>query len=222
MNVGSGRSDPAASAGYARIGIIGAGALGSAFARLVAQAGMLATISNGRGPETLANLVRQLGDGIAAANLPEVAHEEIVLLAVPWSRLADALSPIPDWEGRIVIDATNPVSRSDEGLDLGARTSSEIVSGLVPGAQLVKAFNTLPARLLLAPPELAGGRRTIFYSGDHARAKSVVGRIISRLGFAGVDLGRLAEGGRLQQFPAGPLAGLNLVRMASTAPGNGL
>jgi 8-hydroxy-5-deazaflavin:NADPH oxidoreductase len=179
---------------------------------------MTAIISNRRGPESLAGLVRRLGDGAIAANVRETAQEEIVLLALPWSELAEALSIVADWEGRIVIDATNPASPAPGQQDPAGRGSSEIVSDLVPGAQLIKAFNTLPSRLLIAHPEEAGGRRVMFFSGDHARAKAAVGRMIARMGFAGIDLGRLAEGGRLQQFPTGPLAGLNLVRIATTPP----
>ena len=87
------------------------------------------------------------------------------------------------------------------------------MSELSPGAQLVKAFNTLPPELLAAEPMQAGGRRVIFYSGDHLRAKIEVGRLIARLGFAGIDLGPLASGGRLQQFPDGVLWGQNLIRL---------
>jgi predicted dinucleotide-binding enzyme len=75
------------------------------------------------------------------------------------------------------------------------------------------AFNTLPAAVLARPPAEAGGKRVMFYSGDHARAKRKVAALISALGFAAVDLGRLAVGGRLQQPPGGALAWLNLVRL---------
>ena len=196
-----------------KVGIIGAGAIGRAFARRLVRADIVAVISNQRGPASLAPLVREIGGDLTAVTAHEAAGEEVVLLAVPWLGLPAAVAGIPDWEGRIVIDATNPIVTPDFGIaDLGGRLSSEVVAGLVPGAHLVKAFNTLPAQLLGEDPGSAGGRRVMFYSGDHARAKTEVGRLIERLGFAGIDLGRIAEGGRLQHVPDGPLPALNLVR----------
>jgi 8-hydroxy-5-deazaflavin:NADPH oxidoreductase len=98
---------------------------------------------------------------------------------------------------------TNPIGPPDfQPFDLGGRSSSEVVASLVPGARLVKAFNTLPSALLGQSPQQANGRRVLFYSGDDAEAKAEVGRLIERLGLAGIDLGGLVSGGRLQQFQA--------------------
>jgi predicted dinucleotide-binding enzyme len=71
----------------------------------------------------------------------------------------------------------------------------------------------LPAAVLARPPAEAGGKRVIFYSGDNERAKRKVAMLISRMGFAAIDLGSLAEGGRIQQPPGGALAMLNLVQL---------
>jgi 8-hydroxy-5-deazaflavin:NADPH oxidoreductase len=197
-----------------KIGIIGAGGIGQAVARQLVRAGIPAVISNRRGPESLSALVQAIGGDLTAVTVKEAANEEAVLIAVPWVEVPAAVGGIPDWEGRIVIDATNPILMPGYAIaDLGGRPSSEVVAELAPGAQLVKAFNTLPPGLLGADPRQAGGRRVLFYSGDHARAKAEVGRLIEQLGFAGIDLGRLAEGGRLQQFPTGPLPVLDLLRM---------
>ena len=198
------------------VGVVGAGAIGIAIAGHLARAGIDATISNGRDPASLFALVRNLGPTLRAGSFDEAVDPEIVFVAVPWLSLPDVLGRVADWEGRIVIDPTNPPTASVGMGVLGGRTSSEIVEEMVPGAHLVKAFNTLPAALLGAKPEAAGGgRRVIFYSGDHVRAKQEVARLIGRIGFAGVDLGTLAAGGRLQQFPGGPLAMLNLLRYPS-------
>src|SRR4051794_37452522 len=75
----------------------------------------------------------------------------------------------------------------------------------------VKAFNSLSPEFICAEARQFGGRRVVFFSGDHIRAKREAARLIGCLGFAGIDLGGLAEGGRLQQFPDGPLRGLNLI-----------
>ena len=91
------------------IGIIGAGAIGTAFARVLARAGIAARIANSRGPESLASLVAALGEGITASTVADAAGQDIVLVAVPWSKLATALAGLPDFGGRIVIDANNPI-----------------------------------------------------------------------------------------------------------------
>lgn len=88
-----------------------------------------------------------------------------------------------------------------------------MVASLVPGAQLVKAFNTLTPAVLAANPREAGGQRVIFYSGNNTAAKATVAGILQQMGFAGVDLGLLQEGGKLQQFPGGPLPTLNLLKV---------
>lgn len=195
------------------IGIIGAGNIGSAFARALASNGIAATIANSRGPETLAELTAELAPHITAGTIEQAASADIVLIAVPWSKLPGALAGLPDWAGRIVIDANNPIEAPlFKPAELGGRLSSEIVAGLVPGARLVKAFNHLLANLISADPRAEGGNRVLFYSGDDIKAKAEVGALITRLGFAGIDLGPLATGASLTQFPGGPLPAINLVK----------
>ena len=91
--------------------------------------------------------------------------------------------------------------------------SSEVVADLVSGVRLVKAFDHLKADVLASDPRADGGRRVLFYSGDHSAAKAEVGSLIDRIGFAGIDLGPLALGGRLAQFPGGPLPNQNLLKI---------
>jgi len=91
------------------IGIIGAGALGSNVARLLAMGGIPAMIANHRGPASLARLVGELGPSISAGTVEQAARADIVLVAVRWADLERAVSGLPAWKGRIVIDATNPV-----------------------------------------------------------------------------------------------------------------
>lgn len=196
------------------IGIIGSGAIGIAFARALANAGIEATIANSRGPASLADTVAALGAGITAGTVAEAASKDIVLVAVPWSKLPAALAGLPDFAGRIVIDANNPIEAPlFRPAELGDRLSSEIFADLVPGARVVKAFNHLQPHLVAGDPRSDGGRRVLFYSGDDAAAKAAVGALIDRLGFFGIDLGSLAVGGRLVQFPGGPLPALNLVKL---------
>lgn len=195
------------------IGIIGSGNIGSAFARALAKAGLSAVVANSRGPASLQSLEAELQPFIKAGTLEEAASADIVLVAVNWSKLPQALKGLPDWQGRIVIDANNPIEAPlFKPAELGGRLSSEIFAGLVPGARVVKAFNHLAASVISGDPAVEGGQRVLFYSGDDAAAKADVGALIQRLGFAGIDLGSLSVGGKLAQFPGGPLPLLNLVK----------
>jgi 8-hydroxy-5-deazaflavin:NADPH oxidoreductase len=196
------------------IGIIGSGAIGAAFARALARAGIEATISNSRGPDSLVELVRELGPSIKAGTRDQAARADIVLVAVNWSKLSAALAGLPNWSGRIVVDANNPIEAPlFKPVDLNGRVSSEVFAELVPGARVVKAFNHLRADILAGDPRAAGGRRVLFYSGNDNTAKAEVGALIDRIGFAGVDLGSLAVGGKLAQFPGGPLPNQNFIKI---------
>jgi predicted dinucleotide-binding enzyme len=196
------------------IGIIGSGAIGTAFARTLARAGLEATISNSRGPDSLKDLVRELGPSIKAGTREDAARADIVFVAVNWSKLPAAMAGLPDWKGRIVIDANNPIEAPlFKPVDLGGRVSSEVFADLVPGARVVKAFNHLRAELLATDPRSDGGQRVLFYSGNDTTAKAEVASLIERIGFVGIDLGSLAVGGKLAQFPGGPLPNQNLVKI---------
>ena len=195
------------------IGIIGAGAIGSVIARKLAKAGIKASIANSRGADSLKDLVRELGPNITATTAQQAAKADIVFLAVNWDRLEGALKNLGPWNGRILIDANNAVEvPSYQPVDLGGLASTQAVAKWAPGARVVKAFNHLIADALGAEPKTGGGRRVLFVAGDDADAKSVVADIIAKLGYASVDLGGL-EQGRLVQYPGGPLAIVNLVRL---------
>jgi predicted dinucleotide-binding enzyme len=196
------------------IGIIGSGAIGTAFAQTLSRAGIEATISNSRGPDSLKELVSQLGPAIKAGTREEASRADIVFVAVNWTKLPAAMAGLPDWKGRIVIDANNPIEAPlFKPADLGGRVSSAVFAELVPGARVVKAFNHLRADLLAGDPSSNGGRRVLFYSSDDKAAKEEIAALIERLGFAGIDLGSLEVGGKLAQFPGGPLPNQNLIRI---------
>jgi predicted dinucleotide-binding enzyme len=190
-----------------QIGIIGAGRLGQAMARVALRAGRSVVISNSRGPDSLASVVSALGDGVSAGTVDEAAAADIVVLAVPWPRVPEAVEG-REWVGRIVIDTTNDFHPGD----LNGRTSSEVVADLVAGARVVKAGNTMGAAVLGSDPHAGGGRRVIVLSGDDAEAKADVIALFTEAGFSAIDLGGLRRGGEIQQV-GGPLAGVNLVRL---------
>jgi 8-hydroxy-5-deazaflavin:NADPH oxidoreductase len=190
-----------------QLGIIGAGRIAHAMVRTAQRAGRAVVLANSRGPDSLASVVAELGDGVSAGTVEEVAAASMVVLAVPWSHVPEAVRGL-DWHDQIVIDATNDF---DAG-DVDGGTSSELVADLVAPAAVVKAANTLTAALLASDPHEAGGRRVIFVSGDDADAKAEVVALFEAARFSPLDLGGLSTGGRMQQV-GGPLAGVNLIRL---------
>ena len=194
-----------------KIGILGAGDIARGVAKYALEQGHEVLLCNQSGPAKLAPIIAALGPGAAAASRAEVAAAEVVLLAVPWESVREALSGLPPWNGRILIDATNPFLNPQHLNvldDIGERISSQIVAELVPGARLVKAFNTMFAsKLQEGPSPRAGTRRVLFVSGDDEQAKATVSNLIESFGFAAIDLGDLAVGGRMQQAKTAPLAG---------------
>ncbi|BBU32707.1 NADP oxidoreductase (plasmid) [Burkholderia sp. THE68] len=195
------------------IGIIGAGNIGEAIATALARKGIDVTLSNSRGPDSLRQRASAIGASVTPGTREEAASKEIVFVAVNWSKLPAALGGLPDFAGRIVVDTNNPIEAPlFKPVDLGKRASSEVFTDLVPGARVVKGFNHLQPHLLTGDPSSEGGKRVLFYSGDDADSKTEIGALIDRLGFFGIDLGSLAVGARLVQFPGGPLPALNLVK----------
>jgi len=181
--------------------IIGSGAIGTALARQFARKNIPVRVANSRGPASIAPLSAELGSAIEPATLEEALTADMVILAVPFAAVGETVAAAGDWQGRVVIDATNAIDFTDfSPAKLGGALSSDIVASQLPGARLVKAFNTLPAAVLAAEPDSDGGRRTIFVSSNDAEATAAAAELIDALGFAPLTLGRIDEGGRLQQF----------------------
>src|SRR5712691_9525379 len=129
-----------------RFGTIGAGAVALAFGREALARGHEVVLSSRRGPDALGDKVAELGRGASAASVEEAASLDYVLLAVPWRNVESALKSLPAWNGRVLIDATNPFVETSPKLvlaDLGGKGASEVVAALAPGARIVKAFNSI-------------------------------------------------------------------------------
>jgi hypothetical protein len=188
------------------IGIIGAGMIGGTLAKLLVPLGHQVAISNRRGPDSLAALVSELGPGAHAASVNAAARfGDVVVLAVPW-RTPEALPSADAVAGKVVVDAMNPYIAGGGIYDLGDSTSSEETLKRLPGARIVKAFNTIYFKHLATEGRLdlpEDERRAIFVAGDDAAAKQQVAGLIRSLGFAAVDAGTLREGRRLQ--PGSPV-----------------
>jgi predicted dinucleotide-binding enzyme len=192
-----------------KIGVIGAGNIGSNAARLFVKAGHQVVISNSRGPQTLQDLVEELGDN-ATAGTVEQARDfgEVVFISIPLGKYEDL--PVNGWEGKIVIDSNNYYPERDgqiPAIDGGETTSSELLLRHLPDARIVKGFNTIWFEHLKSQGNTdlpLEERRAIFIAGDDSDAKATVAKLIEEIGFAAVDTGFLADGGRSQQ-PGTPI-----------------
>ena len=175
-----------------RIGVIGAGRIGGNLARLLTQAGHEVSISYTRDP---AELSRRAADiGCRAATVAEAADfGEVVIVSVPWSRLDAVFAETGPLTGKIVIDTTNHFSAGGV-TDLGPRTAAEVNQARLPGARLVKAYNTLTAGFQASAAGRTGADRVVmFLCGDDPTAKTVVSRLITDSGFTPFDIGTLAD-----------------------------
>jgi 8-hydroxy-5-deazaflavin:NADPH oxidoreductase len=195
------------------IGTIGAGALAQAFARRALKAGHKVKLSNDRGPDSLREIVDQLGPGAVAVPKEMAASCELVLLAVPWDNVPATLAGLPRWKNQILIDGTNPFhgkAGKFTPADVGNLSTSQLVAALAPGARVVKAFNHMTVPNLEADPVVQGARRVAFVSADDDAAKKRVEILLKEFGYSVFDLGDLRDGGLIQQA-GGPLAGRDLL-----------
>jgi predicted dinucleotide-binding enzyme len=187
-----------------KIGIIGAGNIGSTAARLFVRAGHEVAVSNSRGGEGLESLVTELGAEARATSIEDAAHfGEVLLVAIPFGKYKTL--PADGFKNKVVIDAGNYYPDRDGSfadLDKNETTSSELVSSHLKEARYVKGFNTIWFQHLATQgnTELPlEDRRAIFIAGDDSGAKEIAAKLIEEIGFAAVDSGFLHEGGRQQQ-----------------------
>jgi len=189
------------------IGIIGAGLIGSQLARLSTSTGHDVVIANSRGPETLADLIDELGEHARAATAQEAAEAgEIVVVTIPLKSIDSV--PVAPLAGKVVIDTGNYYPERDghiAELDDETTTTAEMLQRRLPESKVVKAFNHIYAADLTTDGTPAGtdGRRALVIAGDDAEAKATVAAILDSFGYDAVDAGPLAEGWRIQRDTPG-------------------
>ncbi|MFJ2113662.1 MULTISPECIES: NADPH-dependent F420 reductase [unclassified Streptomyces] len=182
------------------LGFIGTGMIGSGLARLAVAAGLDVVLSNSRGPETLSDLVAELGPRARAATPAEVAEAaDLIVATIPFSS-HDRL-PAAALAGKTVIDTMNYYPDRDghlAELDSGGATSSELVQRHLADSHVVKAFNSIGFFSLstAARPAGTGDRSALPIAGDHTAAKAEAARLLDVLGYDAVDIGPLAESWR--------------------------
>jgi len=185
------------------IGIIGAGNIGSNVARAAVAAGHTVVISNSRHPESLANLIRELGPRARAAIPAEAAEAaDLALVAIPLGKYMEV--PVKPLAGKVVMDANNYYPQRDgriAALDANESTTSELLQAHLPASRVVKAFNNIYAREIPTDGRPAGtpGRRALPIAGNDADAKAAVARFLDDIGYDAVDLGPLSESWRVER-----------------------
>ena len=185
------------------LGIIGAGKIGSSVARAAIAAGYDVVISNSRGPDTLAALIKDLGPSARAATPAEAAAAaDLALVAVPLGHRAQV--PVEPLAGKVVMDANNYYPHRDgriPALDANESTTSELLQAHLPASRVVKAFNNITWHQIPTDGTPAGtpGRRALPIAGNDDEAKRVVASFLDAIGFDAVDLGPLSESWRVER-----------------------
>lgn len=185
-----------------RIGIIGAGKIGSTLAHLFVDAGHDVTIANSRGPDTLRDLEKELGDRGHAVTTDEAARfGDVVVVTVPLKAYREL--PTDGLAGKTVIDTCNYYPERDghiTALDDGSTTSSELIQQHLRGAHVIKAFNAMRFDHLREYGHEGGAnqRYGIPVAGDDPGAKKQVFDLIEQIGFEPVDAGGLADSRKFQ------------------------
>lgn len=184
------------------IGILGSGLMGAKLGTIFARKGHDVVFSYARKKAKLERLARDAGAHARAGSVAEAAHQELVLLAIHWSRLGDVLRQTGDLAGRIVITCSLPMSRGDSRLVI-ARTSSgaETLQKKRPKARVVSAFGTVPSEVFFplqkARPKT---RPSLLYCGGDKKAKRVTASLIEDVGFDPVDAGPLEMARFMEPF----------------------
>jgi len=189
------------------IGLIGAGHIGSQVARLAVGHGYNVVLSNSRGPDTLAALVKELGPKARAATPAEAAQAgDIVVVTIPLKNYRQV--PVTPLAGKIVIDTNNYYPARDghiPELDNESKTTSELLQSHLPASKVVKAFNHIYAHELTTDGQPAGSknRRALVIFGDDSTAKATVTKLIDEFGFDTVDGGPVKDSWRIQRDTPG-------------------
>jgi len=188
------------------ITVIGAGNMGSAFVKQLTLAGHHVTVT--ARDISKAEAVATANPGAKAASAETAADQaEVVIVATAYDDAVDALHSVGDLAGKVVIDITNPLTPDYMGLTIGHETSAaEEIAAAVPGADVVKAFNTVFAQVLSEGGDFDDSQKvTVFIAGDSEHGKNKVRAIAESMGFVTVDAGGLKNARYLE-----PMAGLNI------------
>jgi len=189
-----------------KITVLGAGNMGAAFVKQLTRAGHLVSVASRDGAKA-AQVAAANPGALAVPAAGSAAGADVVVLATGFADAVAALQAAGDLKGKVVVDITNPLTADYMGLTIGHTTSAaEEIAKAVPGAEVVKAFNTLFAQVLADGADFGGGQKaSVFVASDSERAKQSAAALAESMGFQVVDAGGLKNARYLE-----PLAGLNI------------
>jgi len=189
-----------------KVTVIGAGNMGAAFVKQLTRAGHQVSVT-ARSPAKAQALAQAHAGATAIAAADAAAQADVLILATAYADAVPALQSVGDLSGKVVIDISNPLTPDYMGLTLGHSTSAaEEIAKAIPGAQVVKAFNTVFAQVLADGADFGGGQTVpVFVASDSERAKQTARALAESMGFSTVDAGGLKNARYLE-----PLAGLNI------------
>jgi predicted dinucleotide-binding enzyme len=197
-----------------KIGIIGAGKLGTVLGQLAQKAGYQVLISGSGAPSKIELIISVLLPQAKALTTATVAQQaDLIILALPLHQYQTLQSA--DFAGKIVIDATNywkPTDGPAADLLLPGVSSSEMIQQQLKDSQVVKALNHIGYHDLAdqALPAESDNRKAVALAGDHVAAKQQVAEIVNDFGFDPVDIGQLSAGSLLE--PGSPVFGASVAR----------
>lgn len=181
------------------IALIGAGNVGAALAQASVAAGHTVTLSAAH-PDHAAEVAGNVGAQAAASNREAVTDAEVVILAVPYTAVTDIVDEVGDaLDGKVVVDATNPLNATYSGLAVKGTSGAEELQQRVPGAAVVKAFNTVFASRH-ADPTVDGVPLDGFYAADDEQAKATIDELYTTLGYRPIDAGGLRMARTLEEM----------------------
>lgn len=184
------------------IAIIGAGNVGGALGKGWAAKGHSIVYGvRDPGAAKRRDIVAASGERSRAADIADAASSaSVIVLATPWPAAEDAVNAAGDLTGKILVDATNALRPSLDGLAVAPDTSAaEQIAKWARGASVVKAFNTTGSANM-ENPMYAGEATTMFICGDHDSAKRTVAALARDLGFDVVDAGALIVARQLESL----------------------
>ncbi|MDG2544059.1 NADPH-dependent F420 reductase [Lactiplantibacillus plantarum] len=185
-----------------KIGIIGAGTVGTVLAKTFARGDHRIKLSRHSGAASLATRRAEFAANVVFVEVAEALQQPLVILAVPFEQAPAVLAQVADYKQRIVVDVTNQFTADFKKIKTAPLTGSEVIARAANNARVIKAFNTIPPEFMDGHVD-GPGKRVLFYAGDDIAAKKEFAALVRPLNFRPVNLGKLRHGGSVMQVGGG-------------------
>ena len=185
-----------------KIGISGAGTVGTVLAKTFARGDHQIKLSRHSGAASLATRRAEFAANVAFVEVAEALQQPLVILAVPFEQAPAVLAQVADYKQRIVVDVTNQFTADFKKIKTAPLTGSEVIARAANNARVIKAFNTIPPEFMDGHVD-GPGKPVLFYAGDDVAAKKEFAALVRPLNFRPVNLGKLRHGGSVMQVGGG-------------------